>query len=93
MISEIENKFDGKRIEKLSTPDIAYIDYKLKDGIITVHYEHYTGVYLIPGYFFSDDKPISEKQKKKEDELINKLEQHFINNCQNIKTENPGTGS
>lgn len=84
---EIEEKFGGKQIDKLLHPDTSYIDYELKDGKITIHYEHYTGVYLIPGYFFSDNKSISKEQKKKEDEIINQLERHFKDKYEHIKTK------
>ncbi len=84
---ELVKSFGAVLIEKLDELDTSYHDYRIDDKRITIHYEHYTGIYLMPGYYYLDNEMIDENQKKKEDAMINEIEKYFERNYQQIETK------
>ncbi len=81
--SELINTFNAKVIAHYNGLDQLYWDYELDGTAITVHYEHYLGVYIIPGYFFD---PLKGDHKSKADEIVDQLENHFRTNFAHIDT-------
>ncbi|MDC7998953.1 hypothetical protein [Gilvibacter sediminis] len=40
----IQNKLGGDLVESIEGLDQKYLDYRLSEGIITLHWEHYLGI-------------------------------------------------
>ncbi len=83
---EITSKFKGKVLKKLNGIDTAYWDIVIGEILITVHYEHYLGIIIMPHSFFGKDKKLEGIVIEKENALIKEIEDHFSKNFAHILT-------